>query len=119
MLNGQHSSWADVKTSVPRGSIFGPLLFLIYITDLPNGLNLNAKLFADETSLFSLVHNITDSANQLNSDLSKINKLALQDKMSFNKTSSGYHVQSKNSKENHSSFIFNNNIVDLTTILSI
>ena len=59
------------------------LLFLIYINDLPNGLNSNVKLFADDTSLFSVVHNITDSANLLNSDLSKINEFALQWKMSF------------------------------------
>ena len=65
MLSGQHSSWADVKVIEPQGSILGPLLFLIYINDLPNGLNSNAKLFADDTPLFSVVHNITDSANLL------------------------------------------------------
>ena len=84
VLNGQHSSWADVKAGVPQGSILGPLLFLIYINDLPNGLNSNVKLFADDTSLFSIVHNVTDSANLLNSDLSKINESTLQWKMSFN-----------------------------------
>ena len=74
VLNGHHSSWADVKAGEPQGSILGPLLFLIYINNLPNGLNSNAKLFADDTSLFSVVHNITNSANLLNSDLSKINE---------------------------------------------
>ena len=63
---------------VPQGSILGPLLFLISINNLPNGLNSNARLFADDTSRFSVVHNITDSANLLNSDLSKINEWALQ-----------------------------------------
>ena len=78
MLNGQHSLWADVKAGVPQGSILDPLLFLISINNLPNGLNSNARLFADDTSLFSVVNNITDSANLLNSDLSKINEWALQ-----------------------------------------
>ena len=66
MLNGQHSSWGDVKADVCQGSILGPLFFLIFIIDLPNGLNSNVKLFADDTSLFSVVDNITDSANLSN-----------------------------------------------------
>ena len=76
--DSHHSSWADVKAGLPQVSVLGSLLFLIYINDLPNGLNSNAKLFADNTSLFSVVHNITYSANLLNSYLSKINEWALQ-----------------------------------------
>ena len=119
VLNGQHSSWADVKAGVPQGSILGPLLFLIYINDLPNGLNTNVKLFADDTSLFSVVHNITESANLLNSDLSKINEWALQWKMSFNpdpiKQAQEIIFSRKTSKRNHPGLTFNNNIVNLTT----
>ena len=120
VLNGQHSSWADVKAGVPQGSILGPLLFLIYINDLPNGLNSNAKLFADDTSLFSVVHNITDSANLLNSDLSKINEWALQWKMSFNpdptKQAQEIIFSRKTSQRNHPGLMFNNSIVNVTSI---
>ena len=119
-LNGQHSSWTDVKTGVSQGSIFGPLLFLIYINDLPNGLNSNVKLFADDTSQFSVVHNITDSANLLNSDLSKIKEWALQWKVSFNpdptKKAQKIIFSRKISQRNHPGLMFNNSIVNVTSI---
>ena len=54
ILNGQNSSWENIEVGVPQGSILGLLLFLIYINDLPDNLSTNAKLFADDTSLFSI-----------------------------------------------------------------
>ena len=69
---------------VPQGSILGPLLFLIYINDLPNKLKSNAKLFADDTSLFTIVKDENKSANVLNNDLSLISEWAFNWKMLFN-----------------------------------
>ena len=84
VLNGQTSSWADVNAGVPQGSILDPLLFSIYINDLADVLSSNAKLFADDTSLFSVVHNANTTAKELNNDLVKISRWAYQWKMSFN-----------------------------------
>ena len=62
VLNGINSSWEEVNAGVPQGSVLGPLLFLIYINDLPDGLRSTAKLFADDTSLFRLLQKFTNPA---------------------------------------------------------
>ena len=72
IINGQHSDWVPILAGVPLGSILGPLLFLIYINDLPDNLNSLIKLFADDTSLFSMVHDPTPSAKILNDNPSRI-----------------------------------------------
>ena len=71
VLNRQVSQWASIEAGVPQGSVLGPLLFLIYINDLSDNLSTNAKLFAGDTSLFSVVRDINTSAIHLNNDLRK------------------------------------------------
>ena len=84
VLNGQHLSWSDALAGVLQGSLFGPLLFLVYINDLSDGLQCTPKLFADDTSLFATVHDINKATNDLNNVLTKITKWAFQWKMSCN-----------------------------------
>ena len=64
----------------------GPYLttVIFYLYEWPDDLSTNAKLFADDTSLFSVVRDINTSATHLNNDLRKISNWALQWKMSFN-----------------------------------
>ena len=65
IVNSQISTCENVSASFPQGSILGTMLFLIYTNDL-------SKLFADDTSLFNVVHDIKTSANELNNDLKKV-----------------------------------------------
>ena len=76
--------WRPVLAGVPQGSMLAPLLFLIYINDLPNELKSNVKLFADDRSLFTIVKDKNESANTLNNDLMLISKWAYNWKMPFN-----------------------------------
>ena len=111
VLNGQHSSWSDILAGVPQGPILGPLLFLIYINDLADGLQCNHKLFADNTSLFSTEYDINEATNSLNNDLVKITQWAYQCKMSSNPDiSKQAHevISRKRSIVTHPSLNFNN-----------
>ena len=63
---------------------FGKLLFLIFINDIPANLECNVKIFADDTSLFSLVRDPNESSAKLGRDLGRVPRFAHQWKMSFN-----------------------------------
>ena len=69
VLNGMESAWGTINAGVPQGSVLGPLLFLVYINDLEKDLKSSVKFFADDTSLFSIVHDPTITAEELNHDL--------------------------------------------------
>ena len=118
VLNGQVSTWNSVYSGVPRGSVLAPLLLLIYINDLSDNLSSNVKLFADDTSLFSVIHDINISAGELNEDLKKISEWAFQWKMIFNpdatKQAQEVIFSRKIKKTTHPPLVFNNAIVSQT-----
>ena len=84
VLNGQCSTWGDISAGVPQGSILGPLFFLVYINDLTRDLKCSVKLFAEDTSLFTVVEDPNTAANDMNHDLELISQWARDWKMSFN-----------------------------------
>ena len=73
-----------IKAGVPLGLILGPLFFLACINDLPEGLTTNVRFIADDTSLFSVVHDSAASSVSLNNDHLKISQCVYQWKMVFN-----------------------------------
>ena len=84
VLPGASSSWTSVGAGVPQGSILGPLLFLLYINDIVEDINSSIRLFADDTSLYIIVDNPLQAAEQLNSDLQKIHRWATKWLVLFN-----------------------------------
>ena len=93
----------------------GATVILIYISDLADDLSSNVKLFAGDTSLFSVVHDGSAFARELNDDLRKINKWAFHWKMSFNpdpnEQAQEVIFSRKIKKLPHPSLVFNNNNV--------
>ena len=112
VINDFQSEWGLIEAGVPQGSVFGPLLFLIYINDLENGIISNVNFFADDTSLFSIVTNPTVSTFDLNSDLKVIENWAYQRKKLFNpdpnKQAMGRLFSRKGVDQNHPPLFFNN-----------
>ena len=72
VINGSCSEWLPVNAGVPQGSILGPLLLLLFINDIVEDIQAQIKLFADDTSLYIMVDNPTETATILNDDLDKI-----------------------------------------------
>ena len=84
LLEGVHSSSADVTSGVPQGTVLGPLLFLSYINDLPTVVQKSStKLFADDCLLFKEIKSKSDQAD-LQRDLSSLEKWEGQWQMEFN-----------------------------------
>ena len=69
VLNGKMSNWSLVTASLPQGSVLGPLFFLTYINDSVENVSSEVKLFADDTSLFTVVYDLDIAADKLNRDL--------------------------------------------------
>lgn len=80
----QTSNLKNIHTGVLHGSMMGPLLLLIYISDLTESLSSNSKLSADNTSIFSVVHDLNTTVSEINASLNMIDAWAHHWKMSFN-----------------------------------
>ena len=68
VINGQKSNYDEVTSGIPQGSVIGPLLFLIFINDLPDNIVSLINLFADDTKLFARIRTLQD-CNRLQADL--------------------------------------------------
>ena len=70
-VEGETSAWTAVHSGVPQGSVLGPLLFLVYINDLEDGVASNILKFADDTNIFRRVQT-RQECRTLQDDLNKL-----------------------------------------------
>ena len=80
-VNGESSEFKKVTSGIPQGSVLGPLLFVIFINDLPEQVNSECYLFADDTKIFREIEGSDDHTilqNDINTMLDWADKWQLQ-----------------------------------------
>ena len=91
-VNGVKSILKSILYGVPQGSILGPLLFLIFINDLPEATSLYIKLFADDTFLCAQNSCFTKLESEVNAELSKVASWFLSNKLTLNVSKSKFMI---------------------------
>lgn len=83
VVKGAHSEWLPVHSGVPQGSVIGPLLFLVYVNDLLDGIQSSGKLFADDAKLYRRLRNASDSQD-LQEDIDQLQEWSQKWLLQFN-----------------------------------
>ena len=113
VVDGVKSESKELKAGVPQGSKLGPILWLLYVNDIVNGIVSEILLFADDTCIFASGFDPAETAIILNKDLELINNWATKWKVSFNPGKSKDVIFSeKKVLFNSPPLIFNNSFVE-------
>ena len=83
VVNGASSSWVEVCSGVPQGSVLGPILFILYVNDLPDSVSFsNIAMFADDTKCFKSIKTTCD-ASRFQQDLDSLSVWASINELMF------------------------------------
>jgi len=83
IVNGCQSSWASVASGVPQGSVLGPLMFVLFVNDLPDVVDSCIQLFADDVKLYRRIRRVEDQ-DSLQTDLVHLEEWAEDNSMKSN-----------------------------------
>jgi Reverse transcriptase (RNA-dependent DNA polymerase) len=112
-INGHCSSLRNILIGVPQGSILGPLLFLIYINDLPLCSKLISLLFADDTTLIASNQNFDELVKFVQSEFKKVTDYFRYNKLSLHPQKTNFMIFSPNQNVMNKKielFVDNNNV---------
>ena len=105
--NNSYSTPQTIKCGVPQGSVLGPLLFSIYINDLPKASHFETRLYADDTALILSEKELDTLNKNVNKELIKVKNWLNKNKLSLNLAKTKYML----SKPNIKNFAKTNNFV--------
>ena len=103
ILNGSSSKWNYVTSGVPQGSVLGPLLFILYVNDITDGLQSTLEMFADDSKLYRIIRNPCDS-EALRQDLNHISNWSKLWLLKFNTTKCSVIHLGRNAKATYTLF---------------
>ena len=111
-INSILSDLISIELGVPQGSILGPLLFLIYINDLPGASPLITKLFADDTCLLFSADSVAALQQIANTELSKIVNWMVSNKLTLNHSKSKFLIITKKGRNASINIHINNHAIE-------
>ena len=102
VINGKASDWRSVQSGVPQGSVLGPVLFIIYVNDMDEGLTCKISKFADDTKITGRVTTTAEKV-LLQSDLERLVNWSNKWQMAYNVSKCKVmHIGSNNNRTNYS-----------------
>ena len=114
-LDGMKSIFHEVSFGVPQGSVLGPILFLLYVNDLPNVSNFKTTLFADDANLNMSHSSIQTLQLLVNQEINKVDEWLKNNKLTLNYKKSNYMIIGSNhSKTNKFQLESNHNTISQT-----
>jgi Reverse transcriptase (RNA-dependent DNA polymerase)/Endonuclease-reverse transcriptase len=111
VVDGQESSAIPVTSGVPQGSVLGPLLFLLYINDLPDNVKSQFRLFADDSLLYRKIKSPEDHI-QLQKDLDEVVKWCVKWKMCLNLDKCEYMQMTSKREPSQNQYIISNQVLN-------
>ena len=89
-VNGEKSTMGQITKGVPQGSVLGPILFTVYVNDMPNSTKLIPRLFADDTNVFNFGQNIHQLINETKTELHQLDDWLKANMLKVNTAKANY-----------------------------
>ena len=110
VMENKISNLCEILAGVPQGSILGPLLFLVFINDIDQGIHSDISLFADDTALIHSFSHVKISEISINEDLNILSKWSESWMIKFNPTKTKFMLFSNKKKNKSQLHLFLNKI---------
>ena len=115
VIDGEESESVPVTSGVPQGSVLGPILFLVYINDLPDEVRSQVRLFADDTALY-LTMESEDDSSALQNDLDILSAWESRWDMEFNPSKCQVvHVTGSKGPVNKTNYVLHGQVLESVT----